>query len=342
MSRAALTWLLLPCLLGITLADGPAHAKDNLPTARRKLLEAHGDHQVRMALDALQKHIRADDWFPNASAFAKWLAEIPDGRDKHPVVLERRGWAHMVAKEGALGVPVLQAALKSNPSSPLIRSFLAECLRLEGRFVEAADMIAKAAACGFEGPYLHDGMMQTLLALHNDTAGTKAASGLPPYVIASQAYLAQREDPILIDALATWLATDLDRFERVSTPRGLAWAEESARLALAAATRQAPAEADRLAQRTHEAAKRLMARRDAPRAASLIYTLLATTYRLGAPRSEREQHRFPEAMIDFAEAALHEERWRLAHRLLTERVALGRTPRIDRLAALLPPDLDPP
>jgi tetratricopeptide (TPR) repeat protein len=333
---------LLPVLafMALAWAGGAAFGADTLPDLRRRLLEANRPEMVGHALDRLQAHIGEPGWFADAGAFADWLAEIPDGRALHTLVLQRRGWGYMNSGRGAEGIAPLERALADDPSDALTTAYLAECLRLSGRLMDAAEMMARAATSGFREPYLEEALVNVAVTLRQ-AGGVKEAAGLPDYVRALGPYLLVRPSAALHAMLAGWLGEDLARHDRPTTERGRLWARCAGDHALAAVADLATDLPDAAAL-LHGAATALAAQHDDPTSRALAFELLCHAVRRGQPRSEGERHQRPEALLDLAELAITEGRHALAARLLAQRAECGRTPRIGRLARLLPPDLETP
>lgn len=315
----------------IALSAVAALAKEpNLPTLRRHLLEGHTEEQVRQALEQLQQRIGRPKYFADHGTFGDWLATIPDGRDQHVLVLQRRGWAYMMAKRGADGLAPLEAALKQDPGSGLTRAYLGECLRLAGRYLDACEMLTSAARCGLREKYLPQGVLQSAVALRK-LKPSKNAKGLPEYVRGLGMYLEVRPDELeLRQTLAVWLLTDLEAYEKPTTKRGGVWAREAGSHLLEIADLSTTQATD---------LRRAGLFAAAAGEPELAFELLSW----GVRRSyiaELDKHLVPEVLLDLAELAIARRRYSLAQQLLAQRLGLGPSPRATRLARELPADLD--
>lgn len=330
----------LALLLGLLAFAGAAltaaaKGGPSVPDLRRRVLEARTPEEVGGALDALQARVGQDPALPDLGALGDLLGALPDGRDRHPRVLERRGWAYVAVRRGAEAVPVLTAALADDPGRGRVRAYLGEAQRQAGDPAAGLATLATAVRAGYDAPHLRESALQAVLALRRDRPAA-AATGLPAYAEAAAPLLQAVHDEALRLTLAQALLEDLAAFEQPGTERGGLWAlaagenaqrllegagpvEGGARLALAAARALAP----------------LDRRRDGrtPR-----LDLLTQAYVRGRP-ADREGHDLPEVLPLLAEALLAEGRYEAAHRLARERLALSESPAARRVLEALPPDV---
>jgi len=331
------TWILL---LGACLLLPPPHARggepETLPVLRRKLLEANTPERVATALDALAARIGTQGFFADHGAFGDWLGEIPDGRDKHPQVLLRRGWAYVHARRGADAVAPLEAALADDPSNGLTRYYLGDALRQAGRYAEAADMLAAAARCGFSGPQLGESVLSALAGIQKKEPA-RDAKGLPSYVAAAAPYVLVTGDARVHLTLARWLLEDLKAFGNPGSERSRQWALAAGEHALAALT-GLPERFDGDAALAFEAALTLDALDRERSGATPRTDLLALAVRLGETPG-RDDHLLPRAITLLAEACASEGRYELAHRLALRRLAISDAPRARAVLRSLPPDI---
>jgi hypothetical protein len=336
--------LLHPCLAWLlalgAFCAGSTHllAKDEpgLPELRRALLEAHGDQAVGQALDRLQERIGKVKELADVGAFGDWLGGLPDGRDAHPVVLARRGWAYTAARRGAEALPLLEAALKDDPSRGYVRATLGEALRQAGRPAEALDMLATARRAGYDAPHLRESALEAMWGLRRSGA-VKSATALPDYAKAVGPYLLAGEDPVLRARLARALLDDLAAYGAPDTAeRSLAWAECAGEHAHHVLSRQAEVEGG--ARLAFDAAVALTRLDEAKEGRTPRFDLLAAAYARGKP-TDREGHDLPQVLPLLAEAALREGRFELAERLARERLDLSESPAARRVLLALPPDL---
>lgn len=330
-------WALLLGLLlalagsaGLWAGDGPT-----IPELRRALLEAQGDERIGFALDRLQGRIGAPE-FADTGAFGDWLGALPDGRAAHPVVRLRRGWAYVTARRGAEAVELLEAALRDDAGSGLVRAYLGEALRQSGRLREAMPMLASARRTGYAGGHLRQSAEECFHGLR--AGGTvKDAAALPDYAVGAEAWLAVGPDAALQALLARALLDDLAAHDTPSSERGRLWARTAAPHALDASL-QPGAERLASAQLALDAALALDGEEAAQPGRTLRFDLLARAYALGTPL-EREGHDLPEVLPLLAEAALAEGRPELAARLARQRLDLSESPAARRVLLRLPPDL---
>jgi hypothetical protein len=337
-SRARLPrWLalLVPAAL-LAAAFSAAHAKEPaLADLRRRILEAHTSETVGAALDAVQARIGKDDELPDAGAFGDWLGKLPDGRAEHPAVVVRRGWAYVAARRGSDAVPLLEKALKDDPSQGYVRAYLGEAKRQAGDPAAALAMLATAVKAGYDAPHSRDTALQCVLGLRKSKP-PKEADGLPDYAKAAAPYLAAVDDRALEATVARALLDDLAAFDTPTGARGRTWAAEAARLTLSVLAKERGVSNG--AQMAIDAAAALEPVDVESGGRTLRFDLLALAYDLGKP-TDREGHDHPGVLVLFAEAALREARYDLAHRLARERLAISESPAARRVLLRLPPDV---
>ena len=132
--------------------------------------------------------------------------------------------------------------------------------------------------------------------------------------------------------LAVWLLADLTAFDKPTTKRGALWAAEAGSHLLEVADAPTVKAADLRILGRHVAASQ-------GDNSALAFELMSWAVRRSyIPQLDR--HDEPDAMLDLAQYALAWQRLELAQRMLRQRIALGMTPRAQRLAAKLPPDMD--
>jgi hypothetical protein len=306
-----------------------------LADLRRRVLEARDAQQIGAALDALQLRIGKDDALPDAGALGDWLGELPDGRNKHPLVLIRRGWAYVTVRRGKEALPLLEAALKDDPSRGYVRSYLGQAQYQTGEAARALETLATAVKAGYDAPHLRETALQAVLWLRKERP-VKDAEGLPEYVKAASAYLLGVADDVLMATLARALLDDLAAYEKPSTERGQAWAQHAGEFAQAVLSRNRAVEGGARLALDAAAALEVLDREEQGRTPR--FDLLASAYALGKP-ADREGHDLPEVLPLLAEAALAEGRFDLAHRLARERLAISESPAARRVLLALPPDV---
>lgn len=332
--RLAAGLLAALALLGAALSAS-AKGEPGVPDLRRRLLEAHTPEDVGRALDALQARVGQDPALPSLAALGDLLGSLPDGRDKHPLVLERRGWAYVSAKRGADAIPVLKAALEQAPSRGFVRAYLGEAERQAGDPAAALATLATAVRAGYDAPHLRESALQAVLALRKDQPAGGAA-GLPAYAEAAAPLLTLVYDEPLLLTLAQALLDDVAAFEKPSSARGASWALAAGQHAQRLLERSTAVEGGaRLARDAARALEPLDAERQGrtPRV-----DLLTQAYLRGRP-ADREGHDVPEVLPLLAEALLAEGRYAAAHRLARERLALSESPAARRVLLALPPDV---
>lgn len=328
-------------VLAVALAAGSALsvAKDDVSMAelRRKLMFAQGDNQVRLALDALTARIGKTPGFADASAFGDWLKALPSGRSRLPLVMQRTGWAFVVAKRGPEAVEPLEAALKDDPSSGLTRAYLGEALRQSGRELEALKMLATALRTRYRETHVRESVLEAAAGLRR-SGEAKDAQGLPQYAEGLAEILQAEPDPALQATLARWLLWDLQAFDTPRTQRGRLWASTAARHALSAldTTRELIAGSQRLA---FDAAIAIEVQDAEAEGATPRFDLLSHAVRLGTELAAGATHLLPQAYTLLAEAAAAEGRYALAYRMARARLDISWSPRATRLMRRLPPDL---
>lgn len=328
--------LLVPALLLAATLTALAEA-ETLPVLRRKLLEAGTEQQVGYALDKLTAKIGKDGFYADHAAFGDWLGTLPDGKDAHPIVRLRRGWAYVRAKRGEEAIPHLEAALQNDPGDGLVRAYLGEALRQVKRYTEAAAMLAKAVECGERGQHVEESFRETIFALKASKISGHAED-LPEYVTAIQVWLQVKPDPMWHHTLARLLLQDYATFEKPDRERGKLWAETAGRHALLSfRTATGPIEnQDVLA---YDAAVAL-AELDGERGGRTDrFDLLAWALKFGRLPGDGG-HKRPQVLTWLAEAAAEEERYELAFRLAQQRLAISDSPQVRRLLMTLPPDLE--
>jgi hypothetical protein len=306
-----------------------------VPELRRQLLEARSADEIGRALDALAERIGKDPGFADAGAFGDWLGELPDGKNKNPVVKLRRGWAYVAAKRGADAVPLLEEGLKDDPANGRARAYLGEALRQDGKPLQAIEMLATAVKAGYDEPHVKESVLKAAFSLRRDRPLAEA-EGLPEYAQGLGAFLAVRPDAELDATAGRWLLDDFAAAEKGSTARGQAWA---------AAAAEHVVRALRLDPRTgggarlaFDAAAALAILDEEKKGATLRFDLLSLAYGLGQPEGQ-DGHEIPQVMALLAEAALREGRFELAHRMARERLAISDSAAARRVLLLLPPDL---
>ncbi len=332
---AVLSTALAAAALALGLASALARGEPTLADLRRRLLEAHTPDERARALDALQARVGRADGFTDVGAFGDWLGALPDGRHRDPTVLVRRGWAYVTARRGAEAIEPLQAALRDDPSQGLVRAYLGEALRQAGAVGPALEMLGTAGKAGHDTPFLREAALASVLALRI-AEPVRAAPSLPAYAASGALYLLHVRDGRVHGALAQALLEDLAASERPDTARGQVWAVTAGEHLLAAL--QLGAALEQPARLALEAARALTVADGGKPGRTPRVELLEAAYRLGRP-ADREGHDLPEALPLLAEAALHEGRYELAHRLCRERLALSESPAARRVLALLPPDV---
>lgn len=335
MSAARATAGLLLCALALSgpLAAG-ADEKETLPVLRRRLLEANTPERLEHALDRLAARIGEPGWFADAEAFARWLAELPDGRAADPRVRRRQGWALVGAGRGAEAVAPLEAARADDPSDGHTRYWLGEALRQAGRFAEACEQLTAAARCGLREPALAESMLAAVTALAKGRAPAAGAS-LPAYVAASGPFLLAWPEPRLHLTLARWLLEDA-RVAGAGGPGPAAWRAAAAEHGLGGLTGMA-ARFEGDAAFALALGEAVLDREAQAPGETPCFDLLALAYRLGHDPA-RDRHTLPRALTLLAEAAAREGRFALAARLVDERLAISDSPRARRLLRTLPPD----
>lgn len=334
--RVALA-VVLPALLAAASLAALAEDKDTLPDLRRRLLEANTEDRIGYALDRLTANIGVAGFYADHGAFGDWLGTLPDGRDTHPLVRLRRGWAYVRAKRGKEALPHLEAALANDPGDGLTRTYLGEALRQEKRFLEAADMLAKAVECGAQGRHLEESFRETVFGLKRARISGHA-DDLPEYVKAIEVWLRVKPDPMWRHTAAKLLLEDYATFEKPDRERGKLWAETAGRHALLSfRTATGPIEnQDVLA---YDAAVAL-AELDGERGGRTDrFDLLAWALKFGRLPGDGG-HKRPQVLTWLAEAAAEEERYELAFRLAQQRLAISDSPQVRRLLMTLPPDLE--
>jgi tetratricopeptide (TPR) repeat protein len=319
-------------VLGATLVSD---AKESLPDLRRNLLNAHDPKQTGKALHALTLKIGTPGFFADHAAFADWLGTLPDGRADDLLVRRHRGWALVKAKRGGEAVPHLEAALKANPSDGLTRAWLADALRQDKRFMEAAVMLTAAVQCGEKGTYV-DEMIHSIVFAYRRSQLSGHADDLPEYVLAARTYLGVKPDAKLQRLTARLLLDDFATFEKPDRTRGKSWARAAGELALHGITTSATVAGD--VQLAYDAARALEVLDTQTKGKTLRYDLLAAAYRLGRDPNGGPNAR-PDVIVWLAECAAREGRFDLAYRLVQERLEISESPRAKRLLRKLPPDL---
>ncbi len=332
-------WLRSAFVLAIAAAlCSPAHGeeRESLPVLRRRLLEANTPQRVDDALDKLTAKIGAADYFADAGAFGDWLGSLPDGRNEHPRVLRRQGWAYVSARRGADALGPLQAALVDEPSDGHTRYYMGEALRQTGRFVDAAESLTAAARCGLREPALAQSFLAAITGLQK-AEPAQGAKELPSYVRATMPFLLVWPQANLHLTLARWLLEDFRLYERPGSTRANQWLLAAAEHGLQGlATMDGRFEGDTLFALDLASAIDAL---DVDRGGRTpCFDLLATAYRLGHD-VERDTHAQPRVLTRLAEVAAREGRYELAWRLIQDRLAISDSPRARRLQRLLPPDL---
>lgn len=328
-------------LLAWFAQDAFAESLDELTQAIRN---ADGEDRLATALDRACARVGTKDGFADYEALAQFFAAVPAPMRSHPLLLQRLGWAWMRAGRGEEGRGPLERARALRPEDPHTHAYLAECLRRLGAWTEARDALVAAASLGYDDPFL-DACLTSVMAGARAQAAPKRTDALPFHAALAGPYLLVRPRAPIHVAVAAALAQDLARFETASPPLEAAthnaWARAAGEHALAAARIATQDEAIE-PKLLHDLALHVRHHGIDAASRSLAYDLLAEAVRRAMPRHEGEPHRSPAALLDLAEAAIEDGRFALAGRLLRDRAALGYTPRIDRLAAQLPPDLDVP
>lgn len=338
MTRAPLArWLLVVVPLALLAAAfSAAHAKEpTLAELRRRILEAATPEHVGWALDAVQARIGKEPELPDAAAFGDWLGALPDGRAEHPRVIVRRGWAYVVAKRGKEAVPLLTTALRDDPSQGYVRAYLGEAQRQAGDPTTALATLATAVKAGYDAPHLRESALGSVLGLRLGKPA-KEAETLPAYALAAAPYLAVVDDRVVEATIARALLDDLAAFDKPTTARGKAWANEAGRLTLSVLRKERRVAGG--AKMALDAAEALDAQDLETGGRTVRFDLLAVAYDLGKP-ADREGHDLPGVLVLLAEAALREARYDLAHRLARERLAHSESPAARRVLLLLPPDV---
>ncbi len=336
MSRRVL--LLLAPVLACVVSLSALAEDETLPTLRRKVLEARTEQQVGYALDKLTAKIGKDGFYADHAAFAEWLGTLPDGKDKHPIVRLRRGWALVRAKKGAEAVPHLEAALKNNPGDGLVRAYLGEALRQAKRYKEAVEMLAKAVECGEKGKHLDESFRNAVFAIRKGQIAGHA-DGLPDYVTAIRVWLRVKPDPMWDHTVAKMLLEDYKTFELPKRPRAKVWAEAAGRHALASMRVAISAPIAGQDQLAYDAAVALEVLDKERKGATDRFDLLAWAYKLGVLPNDGG-HKRPQVLTWLAEAAASEQRYELAFRIAQQRLEVSDSPQVRRLLMKLPPDLD--
>ena len=333
--RAAALLLVVGAAAALLFARALEAKEPTLPELRRRVLEARDEQQIGAALDVLQTRIGKEEALPDAGAFGDWLGELPDGRNKHPLVLIRRGWAYVTARRGKEAVPLLETALQDDPSKGYVRAYLGQAQYQVGEAQKALETLASALKTGYDQPYVRETALQAVLWLRREHPA-KDAEGLPVYAKAAGSYLLTVVDDVLAATLARALLDDFAAYEKPATERGQTWAKHAGELAQAVLFRKPTTEGGpRLAL---DAAAALTALDAETEGRTPRFDLLSAAYALGKP-AEREGHDLPEVLPLLAEAALAEGRYDLAHRLARERLAISESPAARRLLLALPPDL---
>ncbi len=330
-------------VLGLAFLAGPSFAKKkrdpHLPNLAIEIAEAPGAHHIRAALDRAMKAIGHPKGFADHGAFGDWLKKLPKGRSSHPVVQQRIGWAYIRAKRGAEAIAPLEVALKDNPSSGATRSYLGEALRQAGRFKDAAAMFTTAVRTGYKEKHVHDGLIEAALALRK-ASSSKSADGVPAYATVLDNYATAKREMGDVDhttraMAAQWMLDDLQAFDKPTSPRGRLWARYVARSATLAAHRNAKSfgGAPKL---LYDAARAFEPqRKDDP---DLYFDVVAAAFRLGE-EPDQSTHAYPLIMTMMAEALIDAERYETAHAILTRRLDISSTPRVQRALRRIPPDI---
>lgn len=337
MSRRSLALVLVAAAAAFLLATA-ADAKDTLPDLRRKLLEAQGEARIGKALDDLSATVGKPGFFEDHGAFGDWLGTLPDGRAEHPLVRLRRGWAYVAAKRGEEAIPHLEVALKDDPGDGLRRAYLGEALRQAERFTEAGDMLAAAVRCGHHGKHVHESILKTIFDARRATISGHA-DDLPAYAKIAAAYLAVRPEPDIHFVVAQLLLQDFDTYEKPDRTRGKLWARTAGAHALEA-FRRSPTPPRGGAELAFDAARALEHLDRVEEGKTDRFELLVKAHELGQDPNGGTPM-YPQVLVFLGEIAAREGRFRLAHRLGTQRLEISNSPRARRLLRSLPPDLGP-
>lgn len=325
--------LLLPAIL--VLAAPVSGDDTSIPDLRRRLLETHTPDEIGHVLDLLVDRIGKDPGFADAGAFGDWLGQVPDGRDRHPAVLLRRGWAYVAAKRGPEAVPLLEAALKDDPSSGRTRAYLGEALRQAGEPTRGVEMLTTGVKAGYDDKFVKESVLKAAFTLRRDRP-VKEAEGLPEYASSFATFLSVKPDAELCATVGRWLLDDFGAYEKGTTERGRTWAVAAGGhvvRALALDPRTGGG-----AVLAFDAAAALESLDVEKRGATDRFDLLSLAYALGRPEGEGP-HLLPEVMPLLAEAALCEGRFEMANRFARERLALSDSPAARRVLLRLPPDV---
>ncbi len=332
-------------LLVALLAVGPAllsraRADDELAALKQRLLDATHADDVARALDRLQARVGTPNGFPDDGAFADYLASLPSPHRDHPAVRLRRGFALMRARRSKDAMLLLERCVAEAPDDGHAAAYLAECLRLEGRLDESATMLVRAARLGFDAPYLEEAVVNAA-TLARSKRGSAEGDDLPAYARILSSFLEVRPKPALHALLARFLVEDTEGEQLAS--RRAQWARLAAEHARSAA-RDLPVEEDWFPPMLVRIARQVSVLESPPRPTdrAIAFDLLAAAVRRGMPRRHGDPHAWPEALLDLAEIAIDVRRYEPAARLLAMREEVGPTPRTERLARRLPPDIDPP
>ncbi len=337
MTRVSLCCGALAAVLLLVPAWSLAEDENSLPVLRRNLMYAQGDKRIGKALDRLTALIgQSTGGFKDHSAFGDWLSELPNGRNKHPKVLQRIGWAYVTARRGPEAVKSLEAALKDDPGSGLTRAYLGEALRQAGRYTEAIEMLATALRARYDKQHVKDSAVEAAVALRRPEA-LRTGEGLPAYASAMAAFLAAKPDAALEATLASWLLADLDAYEKPKSDRGRLWARAASKHAHAA-LRRAGATVPGAAELALKAAEAVTYEDRGEEGRTERFDLLVLACRLGQP-SHTQPHATPKAFTLLAEAALREGRFELAYRMARKRLEISYAAAAVRVLRKLPPDL---
>lgn|GEM_PF-2546443 len=342
-ARASRVTLVVALLVG-TLAGSavvPARAEDDAAVAARAALveAARGKDagKVAAALEATDALVGPGGTFPTRADLADWLGALPKEVAALDVVKVRRAWLYVAGKRGQDAIPLLDAALASDPTNTLYRAYLGEAKRQVGDLSGAMEAWLAALKAGAPDEQVLPSVRRLVYDLHQERA-RDPKDALPRYATVAAPLLAVRRLPDVEEALYDWLVYDA-LAARPDVARGTSLRVEAVRhVAVAATGPVAEGDRTRIARKALEAGLVVRALEKAPEGLPTAFDLFAQAVRLGQVAGA-DGHEVPEALTALAEAALAKGRFVLAGAMARRRLAISDSPAARGVLEQVPADV---